>query len=99
MSELLRHAQLGGRAAPEQIGGRRRHHDEVGAESAQLGLDVRKPEIEHVSVQQQRRMACLRKMMLGYAELERQMRRAASEIDAAVELPVRIDQGDPCHAS
>src|SRR4051794_15391377 len=49
-------------------------------------------------VKQQRRMSGLVQIVLRNAELERQMRRAAAEIDAAVELPIRIDQGDARHA-
>src|SRR3954467_7739297 len=43
-------------------------------------------------------MSGLPEEMLGDSEFERQVRRAASEVDAAVEVPVRIDQGDARHA-
>src|SRR4051794_9277926 len=43
-------------------------------------------------------MSGLLEEMLRDSEFKRQMRRTASEIDAAVEVPVRIEQGDASHA-
>lgn len=96
--QRLRHAQFGRRAAPEQIGRRRREHDHVGPKGAEFGFEIGKGEVEHMRVKQQCRMSGLLQIVPADPELERQMRRTAAEIDAAVEAPVGIDQRDTSHA-
>src|SRR4051812_9311746 len=96
--ELLRHAKLGGRATPEQIGWSCGHGDQIWTERPELCLDVRERQIEHVGVEQQRLVPGRLQVMLGNTKLERQVRRSAAEIDATAELPVGVDEGDAGHA-
>ena len=92
---LLRHAQLGRSATPEQVARRCCHDGHIGRESRDLrpsSGDGRGPRAEH----RRSRASCpaSSEQRPGVAELQRQMRLAAAEIDAAFECPVRIDQRD-----
>ena len=92
---LLRHAQLGRRAAPEQIGRRRGDHGHLGAEGTKLGAHLIQAQIHEVGVDQQDLMTAGFEQCLGIAVLQRQVRIAAAEIDAAFEGPARVDQRHP----
>ncbi len=90
--------QLGLGAAPEQIGRRRGDHRDVRAEGRDVARQLIDGLAAEMAVQEQNLVAVRRQQGLGIAQLERQMRLAAAEIDAAGEAPGRIDQGN-FHAS
>ena len=95
--QLLRNPQLRRRASPEQVGWRCRHHHHIGPEGFELRDNIGDREAEHVGVEQQCLVPGTVQQLLRNSELERKMRRPAPEIDAAVILPIRIDQRDPRH--
>ena len=79
------HAQLRLGAAPEQVGGRGRHHRHARRERrhrrGELGI---RPALQ-MAVQQQHLVPGGLQQHPAAAELQRQMRLAAAEIDAALE--------------
>ena len=91
--------QLGRGAAPEEVGGRGRHHGhvrlEVGGGLGQLAVGA----AVELAVEHQDLMAGGAHQGGRIAELQRQVRRAAAEIDRALVPPGRIDQGDPHQAA
>ena len=92
---LLRHAQLGRRAAPEQISRRRGDHGHLGAEGAKLGTHLIQAQLQEVGVDQQDLVTAGFEQCLRIAVLQRQVRIATAEIDAALKGPVRVDQRHP----
>src|SRR3954469_10603469 len=88
------HPELRWCATPEEVCRRSRDHGHVGAKRAHLVRHILVAEREHVRVDEQGGMASLAQKMLCDAQLERQVRRAASEIDAAVVIPVRVNERD-----
>src|SRR5690348_1087308 len=52
-----------------------------------------------MGIDEQGRVAGLAQIVLRDPKLERQMGRAAAEIDAAIEIPVWIDERDARHAN
>src|SRR4051794_7195792 len=95
LDQLARHPQFRWSTTPEEICGRRRHHRDIRCERAHFVRHIAEAEREHVRIDQQRGVPSLAQLLLGNAKFERQVRRAASEIDAAVVAPERIDQRDP----
>ena len=93
---LRRHPQLRLGAAPEQVGGR-------GGDHRHLRREVRHRPAQVVQRTDPRRWAsssstswpARHQHRPGVAELQRQVRLAAAEVDAALEAPARVDQGDP----
>ncbi len=95
-----RHAQLGRRATPEQVARRRRDHRHVGPERRDLARDIRHLLPEQMAVKHENGVAVPLQQRTRVAEFQRQMRRAAAEIDAVRKTPGRVDQCDPhCAAS
>ncbi len=90
--QFLRHGELRRRAAPEQIRRRRGDHGHVGTEVSQLGDDVTRAEIVQMRIDEQRPVLMALKALLRDPELERQVRRPASKIYAAVVAPIGIDE-------
>ena len=89
--QLLRDPQFRWRASPEQIGGSGRDHDNVGLERSQLRSNVGVGKTEHVRVEQQRLVPRPIEQLLRDTEFERKMRGAATEIDAALVFPIRVE--------
>jgi len=90
----LGHAQFGRCAAPEEIARRGREDDHVGAELHQARANGAEIELLQLGVDQANLVSGTLEERLGVAELERQVRLAATEVDALVEGPRRIDQSD-----
>ena len=86
VEEGARHAQLGRSATPEQVCGGGRDDRHVGGERRHLvgGLPGG---VAEERVDEQRLMASAFEQRLGVRELERQVRLATAEIDAAIIVP------------
>ena len=91
----LRHPQFRRRAAPEQVARRGRDDEHVGTKAGHLRRQFRQFQPLGVRVEDARLVPGLAEQRLGVAVFERQMRLAATEIDAAFERPGRIDERDP----
>ena len=92
--EGARAAELGRGAAPEQVGGRRRHHRHGGRETRHR-FGERFGRLAHeVAVEHQHLVAGALQHRPAIAELQRQMRVPAAEIDRLREIPGRVDEGD-----
>src|SRR5258706_2105986 len=90
--QFLRYGEFRRRAAPEQIRRRRRDHGHVGTKVFQLGDYVARAEIVQMRIDEQRPVLTVLKELVGDPEFERQVRRPASEIYAAVVAPIGIDE-------
>ena len=95
VEEGARHAQLGRSATPEQVCGGGRDDRHVGGERRHLVGGLPGGVAEEVRVDEQRLVASAFEQRLGVRELERQVRLAAAEIDAAIIVPGRVDERDP----
>ena len=94
--QLQRHPQLGRRAAPEQVGRRRGDHDRgrAGTPRSSARMSPRSSPNRCPSTSWTAWPSRFEQRPAP-AQLQRQMRLAAAEIDAAVEAPVRVDQRHP----
>src|SRR5215207_1469165 len=89
---LLRDAQFRRRAPPEQVAGRARDHQPVWSKGFDPPPDICYRDVVQLRVEEKNVVTVLLEQRLRIAELERQMRLAAPEIDASFECPVGIDQ-------
>ena len=88
----LRDAQLGRRAAPEEIARRGSDHREIRPEISHASPHLSARQVVELRVDDQGFVPVALEQRLRVAVFERQVRLAAAEIDAALEAPVRIDE-------
>jgi hypothetical protein len=89
---LLRHAQLGRRASPEQVTGRGRDDGNVRGVAGHRDLNVFPGQAAELSVEDLRVVARLPQERLGITVFERQVRLPAPEVDTAAERPRRVHE-------
>src|SRR6185312_4971718 len=87
------HAQLGLRAAPEEVGGRGGEDDELGIETAQPGNGGCGSEVFEMGVENDGVVAGELKLLLTEEQLEGEMGFVAAEVGRAGEIPSRLDEG------
>ena len=90
--DVERHAQFRRRASPEEIARRRCDDAEVGLEVMNAPPDLGRGKVRELTVDEQDLVAGLFQEVFGISVLERKVRLAAAEIDAAIERPIRIDK-------